>query len=152
MVIAAIIDFADLLASGLLVGAMFGAWLMLQPALLAPSTYVVVQQNAIRALNDILPALGALAVLITLAAAYTAREERMRLIMLIAAVVGLAAAGIITRFFNQPINAIVMTWTASAPPDDWSHLRDEWWRWHAVRLASALIAFSLIIGAAMRRA
>ena len=113
---------------------------------------MVVQQNAIRALNDILPALGALSILITLIAAYAAREERARLIMLIAAVVGLAAAGIITRFFNQPINAIVMAWTASAPPGDWSNLRDEWWRWHAVRLASALIAFSLIIGAAMRRA
>jgi anthrone oxygenase-like protein len=151
-VIAKIIDFVDLLVCGLLVGAMFGAWLMLQPARLDATSYVLVQQNAIRALNDVMPALGGLTILVTLAAAFAAREDRARLIVLIVAAASLAAAGMITRFSNQRINAIVMTWAADAPPADWTLLRDQWWSWHVARLASGLIAFSLIIGAVLRRA
>ena len=146
---AAIIDFLDLVLCGLLVGAMWGAWLMLRPARLDAPTYVLVQQNAIRALNDILPALGALTILITLAASL-AREDRTRRIILIVAGASLAAAGIITRFSNQPINAIVMTWASDSPPADWTLLRDRWWYWHVVRLAFALTAFFLIIGAVLR--
>ena len=74
------------------------------------------------------------------------------MIVLIAAGVCLAAAGLITRFLNQPINAIVMTWSAAAPPSDWTGLRDQWWYWHVVRLVAATIAFGLIITAALRRA
>jgi hypothetical protein len=148
---AAIMDLVDLLLCGLLVGAMFGAWLMLRPARLDAPTYVLVQQNAIRALNDVLPALGGITILITLAAAFAAREDRTRVIMLIVAGACLAAAGLITRFWNQPINATVMTWSAAAPPPDWTGLRDQWWFWHVVRLSSTLVAFCLIIGAVMRR-
>ena len=72
--IAAIIDFADLLFCGLLVGAMFGAWLMLHPAGFDATTYVLLQQNGIRALNDTMPALGVFSILITLASAFAARE------------------------------------------------------------------------------
>jgi hypothetical protein len=151
-VISAIIDFADLLLCGLLVGTMFGAWLMLQPADFDFATYVLVQQNAIRALNTIMPALGGLTILITLAAAFAARDDRARLIMLMVADACLAAAGLMTRFVNQPINATVMTWSAGAPPSDWTVLRDQWWTWHVLRLASGLAAFALIIGAVLRRA
>lgn len=147
---AAIMDFVDLLLCGLLVGAMFGAWLMLRPARLDAPTYVLVQQNAIRALNDVLPALGGLTILITLAAAFVAREDRTLMIMLIVAGVSLTIAGIITRFSNQPINAVVMTWAADAPPADWTLLRDRWWYWHVVRMTFALTAFFLIIGAVLR--
>jgi hypothetical protein len=36
-------------------------------------------------------------------------------------------AGLVTRFGNQPINAVVMTWQASAPPSGWEEARDQWW-------------------------
>ena len=149
--IGTIIDFADLLLCGLLVGAIFGAWLMLQPAGHDAAAYIVLQQNAIQALNNIMPALGGFTILITLAAAFEAREDRTRMIMLIVAGACLAAAGVVTRFLNQPINAAVMTWSAGAPPSDWTALRDQWWYWHVVRLAIAMLAFSLIIAAALRR-
>ena len=149
--IAAIVDFADLLFCGLLVGAIFGVWLMLQPAGLDASTYVALQQNAVRALNNAMPALGGLTILATVAAAYVAREDRARLLMLVLAAVCLAAAGLVTRFLNQPINATVMTWSAVAPPADWTLLRDRWWHWHVVRLTSAVTAFCLIIAAALCR-
>ncbi|MGA8907819.1 MAG: DUF1772 domain-containing protein [Acidobacteriaceae bacterium] len=54
-------------------------------------------------------------------------------------------AGLVTRFVNQPINAIVMTWQNDAPPESWMDLRDRWWRWHAVRLFAGLGGLSLVI-------
>lgn len=149
---ATVIDFTDLLLAALLAGTVFGAWLMMQPGGLDAATYVIQQQNGIRTLNNVMPALGALTILMTLAAAFLARDDRARLILLIAAAVCFLAAGLITRFCNQPINAVVMTWTANSPPATWTQLRDEWWRWHVARLVLSLIALSLTIAAALRRA
>ncbi len=150
--LANMIDFADLLFAGLLAGAMFAVFLMMRPAGLDAATYVLQQQNAVRAFNNIMPLLGGLAVVLTLAAALAAGENRARTVLLVAAALCLIAAGLITRFLNQPINAVVMTWSAQAPPADWTMLRDEWWRWHLVRLACALTALALVIAAALRRA
>jgi hypothetical protein len=149
--IATVIEFTDLLLCGLLVGTIFGVWLMLQPADVDATTYVLMQQNAIRALNNLMPPLGGLALLVTVAAAVIAREDHVRFGMLVVAAVCLAAAGIVTRFWNQPINAIVMTWSAAAPPAQWTGLRDQWWHWHLVRMGSTFAAYSLIIAAAIRR-
>jgi hypothetical protein len=29
----------------------------------------------------------------------------------------------------------VIAWRRDLPPSDWTRLRDEWWRWHLVRLS-----------------
>jgi uncharacterized membrane protein len=64
---------------------------------------------------------------------------------LIAAAVCLIIAGIVTRFFNQPINAIVMHWTAAAPPMDWADVRDTWWKYHIIRLTAGIAGLSFLI-------
>jgi uncharacterized membrane protein len=145
------IDFVDLLLAALLAGAMFAVFLMMRPAGLDAATYVVQQQNGIRALNGVMPALGGLTIVLTLAAAFAAANDRARVVLLIVSVACLVAAGLITRFLNQPINAVVMTWSAQAAPAEWTALRDEWWRWHLVRSAFALSALALIIASALRR-
>jgi uncharacterized membrane protein len=150
--VATLINFADLLLGGLLAGALFCAWLMLQPAGLDAATYIIQQQNAIRALNQAMPVLGGLTIVATLAAAFAARDDRTRVLLLLAAAGCLVLAGLVTRFLNQPINAIVMTWDANAPPADWTQLRDEWWRWHLVRVICAVSALSLMIAATLRQA
>ena len=149
--IAIIMDFADLLLAGLLTGAIFGAVLVMGPAGLDATTYVIQQQNGIRALNGIMPLLGGVTIILTLAAAFAASGDPMRMNLLFAAAAGLIIIGLVTRFLNQPINAVVMTWNANSPPADWTALRDAWWRWHLVRLAIAVISLSLIIAAALRR-
>jgi hypothetical protein len=146
-----IIDFADLLLAGLLTGAIFGAFLIMSPAGLDATTYVIQQQNGIRALNGIMPLLGALTIIFTLAAAFAASGDPLRMNLLFAAAAALIVVGLFTRFLNQPINAVVMTWNANSPPADWTALRDAWWRWHLVRLVLGLASFSLIIAAALRR-
>lgn len=146
-----IIDFADLLLAGLLTGAIFGVFLIMSPAGLDATTYVIQQQNGIRALNSIMPLLGALTIVLTLAAAFVASGDPLRMNLLFAAAAGLIVVGLVTRFLNQPINATVMTWNAGSPPADWTTLRDAWWRWHLVRLVLSLASLSLIIAAALRR-
>ncbi len=145
----AVVDFASLLLAALLVGAMFGLWLI-YPAGLDAAFYVPLQQHSIRALNVTMPALGAVTIALTLAAAALARGDRTRLVLLITAALCFAAAGLITRFANQPINAMVMTWSASAPPADWAELRDAWGRWHVLRLVAGIGGLSLVIAAALK--
>lgn len=146
------IDFVNLLLAALLVGTMFGVWLFLNPARLDAISYVMVQQQAIRTLNTVLPALGAATILVTIAAAALGRDDSARLWLLVTVVVCFMASGLVTRFLNQPINAIVINWRVDAVPSNWTELRDDWWRWHLVRLCTGIAGLSLLIVAAVKRA
>ncbi len=140
-----ITTFANLLLAALVVGTMFGIWLGYNPADLSPRAYVEQQQHAIRTLNVTLPVLGAVTVLLTLASAFLARRSRGRFALLLGAAACFVAAGLVTRLLNQPINAMVITWAADAPPMNWVELRDEWWRWHMVRTGFGIVGLSLLI-------
>jgi uncharacterized membrane protein len=145
------IYFADVLLAALVVGAMFGMWLILNPAGLEAGVYITLQQQGIRKLNTAMPMLGAATILLTILAAVLGRDDSTRLGLLVGTVVCFMASGLITRFLNQPINAIVITWRPDAPPANWSGLRDEWWRWHLVRLLAGLGGLSLLIAAILHR-
>lgn len=147
-----IIDLANLLLAALLVGAMLGVWLLFNPAGLAANAYIILHQRGVRALNKPLPALGAATILLNIAAAALGRNNSARVGLLVGAAFCFVAAGLVTRFLNQPINAIVMTWRSDLPPANWTTLRDEWWRWHLVRLAVGLVGLSLLIAVALKRA
>jgi Domain of unknown function (DUF1772) len=147
---AAIIDFTNLLLAALLVGAMFAVWLEFNPAALNAGTYVVVHQHAVRTLDPALPLLGAATILVTIAAAVLGRADSTRLWLLIATAACFAASGLITRFLNMPINAIVMTWRTDSLPSNWMALRNAWWRWHCLRLVTGLAGFSLLVAATLK--
>ncbi len=93
-----IVRFASLLLMSLLVGTMFGVWLGFDPSGLTAVAYVEMQQNAIRALNITLPALGAVCILLTAALAVLTKGDGRARYLLIAAVALLVTAGLITRF------------------------------------------------------
>ena len=149
--IRSIIAFANLLLAALVVGTMFGIVLGYDPADLSPSAYVEQQQHAIRALNVTMPILGALTTLLTLVSAILARSNRRQFTLLLAALLCFVGAAIVTRFLNQPINAVVITWSAHAPPANWAELRDEWWRWHIARTAIGIAGLALLIAASLVR-
>jgi hypothetical protein len=149
--LAQILAFANLLLASLVVGTMFGIWLGYNPMDLAPAVYIAQQQQAIRALNVTMPILGGITALLTIAAAVLARADRTRLGVLVAAAACFVVAGLITRFLNQPINAVVMTWSADAPPSNWAELRDLWWRWHVMRTVVGIGGLGLLIAATMNR-
>lgn len=149
--ISTMIDFADVLLAALVVGAMFGVWLMLNPARRAAGTYITLHQQGIRTLNTALPAFGAATVILSITAAVLARGEGARWPLLVATAVCFAAAGLITRLRNQRINATVITWKSEAPPANWRAVCDRWLRWHVIRLLVGLGGLSLLIAAVLRR-
>jgi len=145
------IRFANLFLAGLVAGTMFGIWLGYDPRKLSPSAFIEQHQNAVRALNVTMPALGAICIVLTIIHAYLARFRRSASNTLLAAAILFIAAGFITRFGNQPINATVMTWQADAPPPPgWTDLRDQWWQWHVERTAAGLLGFILVVAASVR--
>jgi uncharacterized membrane protein len=146
------IRFVSLFLTGLLVGTMFGMWMGFNPAALSPSAFVEMQQNAIRALNVPLPILGAACIILTATLAVLSKTDKRARWLLVVAALCLAAAGLITRFANQPINAVVMSWSAQAPASNWAELRDTWWHWHTLRTAVAIAGFALALLAAVGRA
>ena len=143
----AVTRFASIFFAALVAGGMFVIWVGYDPATLSPSTYVEQQQNAIRALNVFMPVLGGLAILLTLTSALLQRTDRKAFVLLIVAAAFLVISGLVTRFGNQPINAIVMTWDLARPAANWTELRDQWWGFHKLRTFSGLIALALIIWA-----
>jgi uncharacterized membrane protein len=147
--IATSVRFISLLLTALLVGAMFGVWLGFNPAALSPTAFVEMQQNAIRALNVSLPVLGFVCIALTAVLAVLTKNDNRGRYLLIAAVFCLVAAGLITRFGNQPINAVVMTWSPQAPAANWTELRDTWWQFHILRTVAGVGALALGLLAAV---
>lgn len=143
--LANIIRFVLLLVIALLVGTMFGIWVGANPSQLSASAYVEQQQNMIRSFNTLLPAMGAGCISLLLALAVISRGDARSRALFLAAAALLIVAAVVTRFANQPINAIVMTWSAQSPPDDWARLRDEWWRWHIARTVAGMGALAVTL-------
>ena len=141
------VRFVLLLLLALLVGTMVGIWVGFKPASLSASAYVEQQQNAIRALNLLLPATGAACIVLTLLLAFmTAGDPRSRYALLAVAAL-LVVAALVTRFANQPINAVVITWSAQSPAANWTQLRDAWWHWNIVRTVAAIAGLCLSLAA-----
>lgn len=116
------VDTVNLLLVALLVGALFGLWLSFDPSGLDALAYILQQQHGIRTLNIVMPVLGLSTLLLTMTAAGLAYRGSARFVPLAVAVLCLLGAGLVTRFLNQPINAVVMTWSAASPPADWTSL------------------------------
>jgi uncharacterized membrane protein len=144
-----VLRFLLLLVLALLVGTMFGIWVGFNPMSLSASAYVEQQQNAIRSLNTLLPAMGAACIALAVALAVVARDNRRCRYLLLAAVVLLVFAAAVTRFGNQPINAVVIAWNAQSPPAEWVQLRNEWWQWHIARTLAAIGSLVLVIVASL---
>jgi len=148
--VATAFDFASLALAGLMVGVMFAVCLLFNPAGLDASTYVLHQQWGVRTLHPTIPLLGIATVLVILGAAFNSGSDKSHLMLLLFAAGLFVAAGLITRLVNLPINAVVMTWSPQAPPADWLHVRDVWWRWHLMRFSAGCVGLCLLILAALR--
>ncbi len=144
-------DFASLALAALLVGVMFAVCLLFNPAGLDAPTYVLHQQWGVRMLHPTIPFLGISTVLVVVVAAFLSSGDRYHLTLLLCASGFFVAAGLITRLVNLPINTVVMNWSPQAPPADWPHLRDVWWRWHLLRSSAGVVGLCLLIWAALRQ-
>lgn len=140
-----IIRFFNVVMVALVAGTIFGIWLGYNPKNLSAPTFIEQQQSAITALNTLMPLLGLITILLTLSSAFLQRKEKNTFITLLIAALFLILSGLTTKFGNQPINSIVMAWDMNTPPSNWIELRDQWWTYHKIRTATALIALFLIV-------
>jgi Domain of unknown function (DUF1772) len=137
---------ALLIVMALLSGTMFAIAVGFNPSALSSTTYLEQQQAMIRSFNTLLPAMGAFCILLLGVLAFrSAGIAPIACALFCCAGLLMIAAAIITRFANQPINAIVATWTSNSMPLDWMVVRDRWWSWHLVRSAAALSAYVLTV-------
>jgi uncharacterized membrane protein len=140
-------QFLAALVFALVAGSVFGIWRGYDPTVLTPAAFVEMHQGAVRGLNVLLPALGFASIALTLMLVWSARGKRHVFWLYLSALLFMAAAGVTTRFFNQPINALVMEWSADALPADWNDLRARWWSWHLWRTGFSLCALTLLLAA-----
>lgn len=142
-----VLQLLAILLVSLVVGSMFGIWGGYDPASYSATTFVEVHQGAVRGLNTLLPALALAALVLIAVLTFLARGRSPAFWLYLAAIVGIAVGGVITRGFNQPINAEVMTWTATTLPTHWMELRDSWWHWHIARMIATACGEIVLIAA-----
>lgn len=146
-----IIRFSNIIMAALVAGTVFGIWIGYNPNALSATTFIEQQQNVIIALNTLMPLMGLFTILLTLASAFLNRKEKMTFLVLLAASAFLILSGLITKFGNQPINSIVMTWDMNSPPNNWMELRNKWWFYHEIRTLTACIGLCLIVWTSMKK-
>jgi len=135
----------------LVTGTIFGIWIGYNPKDLSASTFIEQQQNAILALNTLMPILGLITILLTLTSAFLQRKDKVAFLVLLVASAFLIVSGLTTRFGNQPINSIVMTWDMNTPPNNWTELRNQWWIFHELRTLFAFIGLCLIVWTSIKK-
>ena len=133
----------------LIAGATFGIWQGYNPAPYSQDTFLEVHQGAVHGLNTLLPVMGFSTMIMTLVLALRSdRHTALRGLFWVTLAL-LVLAGLITRFANQPINAVVMTWTADTMPDNWTDIRDTWWFWHSLRTLVSVAALAGLVTAVL---
>jgi len=146
-----IIRFCNIVMVALVTGIIFGIWIGYNPKDLSASTFIEQQQNAILALNTLMPILGLITILLTLISAFLQRKDKVAFLVLLVASAFLIVSGLTTRFGNQPINSIVMTWDMNTPPNNWTELRNQWWIFHELRTLFAFIGLCLIVWTSIKK-
>lgn len=134
-----------ILLIAMIAGATFGIWRGYNPSGYSVATFLEVHHGAVGGLNTLLPVMGLLAIVATIALAWMARAKPEALRLYLIAIVPMVAAGLITRFGNQPINAMVMDWNLATMPETWAELRDRWWALHIARTTASTVAAVLLI-------
>ncbi len=143
--------FVNVILISLIAGILCGVWLGYNPKELSAHTYIEQQQSVINAFNVLMPVLGLITIVVTVIGAFLQRANKTAFITLLIAAVFIIIGGLVTKFGNQPINSIVMTWSPDAPPDNWIELRDKWWSLHIVRTFTSFFALCLIVWASIKK-
>jgi hypothetical protein len=124
--IISVIRFLNIIVAALLAGISVGIWIGFNPLDLSPSTYIEQQQNTIRSLNVLMISLVVFATVITIISAFLQKGNKEDFIVLLIASLFFISCILISRFGNQPINKIILTWTTDSLPANLSEIREKW--------------------------
>jgi hypothetical protein len=139
------LQFLDIMIVALIAGSVFGIWRGYDPSGFSAASFLEIHQGAVRGLNTLLPVMGATAILLTAMLAWKALGRPLSLFFYLLAIVAMIISALVTRFGNQPINAIVMGWTSTTMPTGWEDLRVVWWHWHLIRVGTTIAALALLV-------
>jgi hypothetical protein len=131
------------LAVGLLAGAVLLVWAVDVPLGRSAELYQQYRQATTGLLTALLPPLGAVGLVAALLAAALDRGVGRALAAGAGAL--LLVGLVLTVGVLFPINDAVLAWTA--PPPDWTVVRDRWRAAHAVRSVATVAAFVLLVAA-----
>lgn len=142
-------EVAAILLIALIAGSTFGIWQGYNPTPYSRDTFLEVHRGAVQGLNTLLPLMGLATMILTLV--LTLRSNRRVALrgLYWSTLALLVLAGLITRFANQPINAMVIAWTADTVPGKWTEIRDNWWFWHTVRTLVSIAALAGLVTATL---
>ena len=142
-----ILRFLNLLLAALVAGSVFGIWVSFNPMSLSSASYVEQHQSLVKGFNVLLPVLGGIIIASSFWLAYLNKTNQSVMILFLLAGFFFLLTGLLTRFGNQPINSIVMSWKPLAPPLDWTQWRDKWWLYHKLRFFTSVVGLCLLIWA-----
>lgn len=115
--LAASLSLVALFAAAQVAWGTLAIWRGYDPRGLSPGAFVEMHKGAVAGLNVLFPLLGLAAIICTPGLAFLHRRDRHAAAPFVVAALLFITAGLITRPGNQPINAIVVSWTDAAPPD-----------------------------------
>jgi uncharacterized membrane protein len=142
-----LVQFLAALLFAMVAGSVFGIWRGYDPTTYAAATFLEMHQGAVRGLNALLPGLALVSIFLTLTLTWLARGKGVVFWLYLGALLVMVGGGVVTRFFNQPINAQVMGWTLDSLPANWGDLRAAWWNWHLMRTGFSILGMALLLAA-----
>lgn len=147
--------FLQLLSTGLFTGIYFGDRMGVTPIRpkLPPSSFVLFQQELHLTLVTLMPVLIITSLLSGVISLIFLRRyyKSSEFIFTAIATICVLAVVILTRTVNVPINEVMMTWSATAPPQNVMELWSPWEKAHTIRTILAIIAFASLILATLPR-
>lgn len=141
---------ASLLFSGLFAGFLLCV-LVLENSLRGfdASVYTQVRRVELDSLDTLASVTLIPAIITTVILAIRARGNDRRVVLVAVALLLVVFAT--TFAINLPINGDQASWSVQNPPADWADVRDRWQVAHLVRTVAAMLAFGVLIRAAVRR-
>lgn len=131
------------ISTGLLAGAFLFATLNVVPTFyeVSPAVHLTFRVQLMSRNSLTMQSLMLAGILVPLGFAWLGRRSTaVRNLALLAALFTLTSL-LITRFGNVPINVVIRSWAADAPPPDWLEKLHRWDRFHAIRTIAALAGF-----------
>jgi uncharacterized membrane protein len=135
---------AAVLGSGMVAGVLFAVALSVLPALLTmpPERYIYTHQMIGRNWDPTMPIIVLSSLLSDIVLVTLVPAGPARILFIIAAVL-LLGVSVVSHFCNVPINRRVKGLDPSRIPAQWHDPRPPWRRWHLLRTAFAMVAFTV---------
>lgn len=140
----------SLVASGILAGMVLSVWLVEVSFGPAAEPWINYHQAIRGPYTSVVPPLGALAGIGAVVATICARHPTVHRPLVMAAVGCLVSGMVVTVGLHFPMNAVIDTWSSTAPPGEWEQMRRDWLVAHTVRSVLAVAAFVLLATAATK--